>query len=63
MEDPLHKRSIQHFLVPLLQPLGLGDLLVLRVAVEDVVVPFTGGARPDMTIHIAAWDQGWEDRF
>jgi hypothetical protein len=33
------------------------------VAVEDVVVPFTGGARPDMTIHIAAWDQGWRGQL
>ena len=53
MEDPLSEGLLQHLPVPLLQPLGLGDLLVGRVAVEDVVVPLTGGARPDVPLRVA----------
>lgn len=53
MEDPLCVGLLQHLPVPLLQPLGLGDLLVGRVAVEDVVVPLAGGARPDVTLRVA----------
>lgn len=49
MDDALGDGLVQHLLVPLLQPLRLGDLLVGRVAVEDVVVPFAGRTGPDVT--------------
>lgn len=54
MQDPLCKGLVQHFPVPLLQPLRLGDLLVGRMAVEDIVVPFTGRTRPDVALGISA---------
>ena len=54
VEDPLGEGLVQHLPVPLLQPLGLGDLLICRVAVEDVVVPFAGRAGPDVSLGIAA---------
>ena len=54
MEDPLCKGLVQHLPVPLLQPLGLRDLLVSRVAMEDVVVSFAGWAGPDVPLGIAA---------
>lgn len=49
VDDALRDGFVQHLLVPLLQPLGLGDLLVGRVAVEDVVVPFAGRTGPNVT--------------
>ena len=39
---------VQHLLVPLHQSLRLGDLLLQRVAVEDVVVTLAGGTRPNV---------------
>ena len=48
MDDALSYSLVQHLLVPLLQSLGLGDLLVHGVAVEDVVVTLTGWTRPDV---------------
>ena len=56
MQDPLSEGLVQHLPVPLLQPLGLGDLLVHGVAVEDVVVPLTGRTGPDVTRGIAERD-------
>lgn len=52
MQDPLSKSLVQHLSVPLLEPLGLGYLLVSRVAVENVVISFTGWTGPDVTRHI-----------
>lgn len=49
MDDALRDSLVQHLLVPLLQALWLGDLLVRWVTMEDVIIPFTGWAGPDMT--------------
>lgn len=49
MNYALGDSFVQHFLVPLLQPLWFGDLLVRRVTVEDVIVAFAGRTGPDMT--------------
>lgn len=49
MDDALGDGFVQHLLVPLLQPLWLGDLLVGRVAVEDVVIPFARWTGPNVT--------------
>lgn len=53
MHYPLSHSFVQHLLIPLLQSFGLWDLLIGRVTVEDVVVPFTGWAGPDMTSGVA----------
>lgn len=50
MDDAFGNSLVQHLLVPLLQALWLGDLLVHWVTVEDVIIPFTGWTGPDMTI-------------
>lgn len=57
MYDPLSESLVQHLPVPLLKPFGLGDLLIRRVAVENVVISFTGRAGPDVTCHIPKWPQ------
>lgn len=49
MYDPFRKSLVQHFFVPLLKPLGFGNLLVRRVTVKDVVISFTGRACPNVT--------------
>lgn len=49
VDNALRNSFIQHFLIPLLQTFGLGDLLVYRVAMEDIIIPFTGWTRPDVT--------------
>lgn len=49
MDNALRNSLVQHLLVPLLQAFWLGDLLVCWVAVEDVIIPFTGWTGPDMT--------------
>lgn len=49
MDNALRNSFIQHFLIPLLQALWLGNLLVYRVAMEDIIIPFTGWTCPDMT--------------
>lgn len=60
VDNALSERLIQHLLVPLLQALGLGDLLIGRVAVEDVVVALTRGTGPDVPSHIPAGQaQNW----
>lgn len=43
---------VQHLPVPLLQSLGLWDLLVGRVAVENVVVAFARWTRPDVALRV-----------
>ena len=43
--------TVQHLPVPIGEPLRLGDLLIIRVAVENVVIPFTGRARPYVSRH------------
>lgn len=53
MQDPLSKSLVQHLPVPLLQSFRLGDLLVRRMAVEDVVVTFTGRTCPDVGLGIS----------
>ena len=53
VEDPLSEGLVQHLPVPIPKPLGLGDLLVRRMAVEDVVVSFAGRAGPDVPLGIA----------
>ncbi len=58
MQNSLCKGLIQHLPVPLLQPLRLWDLLVRRMAVEDVVVSFTGRTRPDVALGISAGIHG-----
>lgn len=40
---------VEHLLVPLLQSLGLWDLLIQRMAVEDVVIALARRASPDVT--------------
>lgn len=52
MDDALRHRLVQHLFVPLLQSLGFRYLLVRRMAVEDVVISFTGWARPDVSSSI-----------
>lgn len=52
MDDAFWHRLVQHLFVPLLQSLGFGYLLVRRMAVEDVVISFTGRARPDVSSSI-----------
>lgn len=47
-DDPLDDALVQHFLIPLLETFGLGDLLLGRMAVEYVVVPLGRGAGPDV---------------
>lgn len=41
--------TLQHLAVPLCESLWLGDLLLVRVAVEDVVVTLTGGTCPNVS--------------
>lgn len=53
MYYPLSHRFVQHLLVPLLKALGLWYLLIDRVTVEDVVVPFAGWAGPDVASGVA----------
>lgn len=50
---PVNDGLIQHLLVPVLQPFRLGYLLLGWVAVEDVVVPFTGRTGPNVGRRIA----------
>lgn len=52
MDDALWHRLVQHLFVPLLQSLGFGYLLIRRMAVEDVVISFTGRAGPDVSSSI-----------
>lgn len=54
VKDPLGKGLVQHLPVPLLKPLGFGDLLVSRVAVEDVVISFAGRTCPDVALGVPA---------
>lgn len=54
MDNALRNSLIQHFLIPLLQAFWLGDLLVYWVAMEDIVIPFTGWTCPDMTCGVPA---------
>lgn len=56
VQNPLCKGLVQHFPVPLLQSLWLWDLLVGRMAVEDVVVSFTWRTRPDVALGIPEGD-------
>lgn len=49
MDDPLRDGLVQHFLVPLLQAFGFGDLLVWRVTVKDIIISFTGRTGPDVS--------------
>lgn len=53
MYDPFSESLVQHFFVPLLKPLGFGNLLVRRVTVKDVVISFTGRACPNVTSDIS----------
>jgi len=53
MNDSFCKCFVQHFAVPLLESFRLGNLLIRRVTVEDVVIAFTRWAGPDMTSHIS----------
>ena len=50
---PLCHGFVQHLLVPLLEAFGLWDLLICRVTVEDVVVPFTRRTGPDVASGVA----------
>lgn len=52
MQDPLCEGLVQHLLVPFLQSFRLRDLLIRGVAVEDIVVSFTGGTCPDVALGI-----------
>lgn len=52
VDDAFRNGFIQHFLIPLLQSFGLGNLLVYRVAMEDIIIPFAGGTRPDVTCRV-----------
>lgn len=49
MDNAVSNSFVQHFLIPLLQAFRLRDPLVCWVAVEDVIIPFTGWTGPDMT--------------
>lgn len=49
VDDAFRNGFIQHLLVPLLQSFRLGNLLVYRVAMEDIIIPFTGWTCPDVT--------------
>ena len=51
IDDIVRLSPVQHLAVPLHQPLGLGDLHLWRVAVEDVIVAFTRRTRPDVSRH------------
>lgn len=53
MNDSFCKCFVQHFAVPLLESFRLGNLLIRRVTVEDVVIAFTRWAGPYMTSHIS----------
>eukprot|EP00639_Heterosigma_akashiwo_P008425 CAMPEP_0194596250 /NCGR_PEP_ID=MMETSP0292-20121207/25548_1 /TAXON_ID=39354 /ORGANISM="Heterosigma akashiwo, Strain CCMP2393" /LENGTH=436 /DNA_ID=CAMNT_0039456477 /DNA_START=269 /DNA_END=1582 /DNA_ORIENTATION=+ len=48
VHDAFGTGQLQHVPVPLAQPVVLGRLLALRVAVDDVVVTLQGWAGPDM---------------
>ena len=52
-DNSLNDGLVQHFLVPVLQSLGLGDLLFWRVTVENVVIPLWRRARPDVSHGVA----------
>jgi len=54
---------VEHPLVPLLEAFGFGDLLIRRVTVEDVVVPFTGRAGPDVPSGVAGGGVGDERTY
>lgn len=60
MYDSFSKSLVQHFSVPLLKPFGLGDLLVRRVAVENIVISFTGWAGPNVTRHIPGQELNYD---
>lgn len=52
VDDAFRNGFIQHFLIPLLQSFGLGNLLVYGVAMEDIIIPFTGWTCPDVTCRV-----------
>lgn len=52
VQNPLRKRLVQHLPVPFLQSLRFWDLLVRRMAVENVVVSFARWTRPDVALGI-----------
>ena len=49
IDNVIRFATVQHFLVPLHQPLGLGDFLLRGVAVENVVIPLARGAGPNVS--------------
>ena len=55
--------SLQHAAIPLLQSLGLRDLLFGRMTVEDVVISFTWRARPNMSCFIPVVDKVYENVY
>ena len=48
IDDTIPQGLVQHPPVPVLQSLWLGDLLLDRMTVEDVVVPFARWTSPDV---------------
>lgn len=63
MNDPLCHSFVQHLLVPLLKAFGFRDLLVHRVAVEDVVVPLARRAGPDVTSGVTVGQKEEKERL
>ena len=57
-DNPLDDRLVEHLLVPVSQSLGLGDLHVGRVAVEDVVVSFARWTGPYVRCGVAVEKRG-----
>lgn len=49
VHDALSDSLVQHLFVPLLQALGLWDLLIHGVTMEDVVITFTRRTRPNVS--------------
>lgn len=48
MDNSLRHGLVKHLFIPFLQSLGLGYLLVRRMAMEDIVVSLTWGTCPNM---------------
>lgn len=48
-DDAVSESLVEHLLVPLLESLWLRNLLIQRMAVEDVVITLAWGTRPDVS--------------
>lgn len=54
VQDSFSEGLVQHLPIPVLKPLRFGDLLLVGMTVEDVVIPFTWWTRPNVALSIAS---------